>query len=199
MTPSSPTNQSVRYRERKVWFIGSKWIANIIMSWEWQCWKMLFRAMFKIWYSEKRTWFEVILGQIVPCHKLKWICCKHSNDSAQEVEVPGNLAFCRLNSYEGSSSHWGLPPCIMCVQYIGGCSVHWEGGGGKGISWCIRHIPLMNHDIRPMYSWYHPISWTLLTFSSVYSFLHNLNTKWCYTYISEKQVTKTGFIISYRV
>ena len=31
------------------------------------------------------------------------------------------------NSFDQNKSHSGLtalPPCIMCVQYIGGCSVH---------------------------------------------------------------------------
>ena len=33
--------------------------------------------------------FDVILGKIIPCRKLKWICRKHSNDVARQVETPG--------------------------------------------------------------------------------------------------------------
>ena len=32
--------------------------------------------------------FDVIIGHIVPCRKLWWICRKHSNDVAQRVEAP---------------------------------------------------------------------------------------------------------------
>ena len=32
--------------------------------------------------------FEVILGSVLPCRKLRWICRKNSNDVAQ-VEIPG--------------------------------------------------------------------------------------------------------------
>ena len=32
-----------------------------------------------------------------------------------------------------------LSPCKTCVQYIGGCAVHWEGGGGVSIQ-CIERI-----------------------------------------------------------
>ena len=33
--------------------------------------------------------FDVILGSVVPCRKLRWMCRKHSNDVAQQVEMPG--------------------------------------------------------------------------------------------------------------
>ena len=35
--------------------------------------------------------FDVILGQVVPCRKLRWIGRKYSNDVAQQVESPGKL------------------------------------------------------------------------------------------------------------
>ena len=34
--------------------------------------------------------FDVVLGQVVPCRKLKWICRMHSIDLAQQVETKGN-------------------------------------------------------------------------------------------------------------
>ena len=32
--------------------------------------------------------FDIILGQVVLCCKLRWICRKHSNDAARQVETP---------------------------------------------------------------------------------------------------------------
>ena len=32
--------------------------------------------------------FDVILGSVIPCCKLRWMCCKHSNDVTQQVETP---------------------------------------------------------------------------------------------------------------
>ena len=31
--------------------------------------------------------FDVILRQVVPCRKLRWICLKHPNDVARQVET----------------------------------------------------------------------------------------------------------------
>ena len=33
--------------------------------------------------------FDVNLGQVVLCRKLRWICRKHSNDVVQQFETPG--------------------------------------------------------------------------------------------------------------
>ena len=33
--------------------------------------------------------FDLILGSVVPCRKLRQICRKHSNDVVRQVEVPG--------------------------------------------------------------------------------------------------------------
>ena len=33
--------------------------------------------------------FDVIIWSVVPCRKLRWICRKHSNDVARQVEIPG--------------------------------------------------------------------------------------------------------------
>ena len=33
--------------------------------------------------------FDVILESVIPCRKLEWICRKHSNDVARQVETPG--------------------------------------------------------------------------------------------------------------
>ena len=32
--------------------------------------------------------FDIILGQVVLCRKLRWICRKHSNDVARQAETP---------------------------------------------------------------------------------------------------------------
>ena len=34
--------------------------------------------------------FHVMLRNVVPCRKLRWICRKHSNDVARQVETPWN-------------------------------------------------------------------------------------------------------------
>ena len=33
--------------------------------------------------------FDVKLGSVVPCRKLRWISCKHLNDVVCQVEIPG--------------------------------------------------------------------------------------------------------------
>ena len=33
--------------------------------------------------------FDVIVESVVPCRKLRWICCKHSNYVARQVAIPG--------------------------------------------------------------------------------------------------------------
>ena len=37
--------------------------------------------------------FDVILGLVVLCRKLRWICHKHSNDVVRQVEIPGKSTF----------------------------------------------------------------------------------------------------------
>ena len=37
---------------------------------------------------EREYDFDVILGQVVLCRRLRWICCKLSNDVARQVETP---------------------------------------------------------------------------------------------------------------
>ena len=36
--------------------------------------------------------FDVTLGQVVSCHKPRWICCMHSNDVGRQIETPGKSA-----------------------------------------------------------------------------------------------------------
>ena len=33
--------------------------------------------------------YDVILEEVVPCRKLRWICRKHSNDVVRQIETPG--------------------------------------------------------------------------------------------------------------
>ena len=42
--------------------------------------------------------FDVMLGYIVICRKLRWICHKHSNNVVRQVETPGEatLLSCRI-------------------------------------------------------------------------------------------------------
>ena len=35
--------------------------------------------------------FDAILKSVVPCRKLRWICRKHLNDVARQVEIPGHV------------------------------------------------------------------------------------------------------------
>ena len=53
---------------------------------EWMYWKVPARAPSK--YGREHE-FDVIFESVVPCHKLRWICRKHSNDVAQQTEIPG--------------------------------------------------------------------------------------------------------------
>ena len=50
--------------------------------------------------------FDVILEQNVPCRKLMWICRKHSNDVARQVEIPGkSTIFVARQTVEENASH----------------------------------------------------------------------------------------------
>ena len=48
-------------------------------------WKVPFKLCSK---CDREPGFDVILGQAVFCHKLRWICHKHSSDVPQQVETP---------------------------------------------------------------------------------------------------------------
>ena len=53
-----------------------------------QC-KCIEKYQFKLCSKCDREYgFDVTLGQIVLCRKLTWICRKHSNDVARQVETP---------------------------------------------------------------------------------------------------------------
>ena len=41
--------------------------------------------------------FDVILRSIVPCRNLRWICRKHSNDVASQVETPDKATITRCD------------------------------------------------------------------------------------------------------
>ena len=70
---------------------------------EWMYWKVSVELCSK--YDRERH-FDVILGRVIPCCKLwcTWICCKHSNNVARQVETPGNLivSVARHNFHVGS-------------------------------------------------------------------------------------------------
>ena len=40
---------------------------------------------------DRKYGFDVILGKVVLCRKLRWICRKHSNDVARQVETPSKI------------------------------------------------------------------------------------------------------------
>ena len=48
-------------------------------------WKVTVRSMFRKYDGEHG--FELILGQVAPCRKLRGICRKHLNDFARQVQT----------------------------------------------------------------------------------------------------------------
>ena len=52
--------------------------------------------------------FEVILGQAVPCCKLRWICSNHSNGVARQVETQGNSTIFVVRPIHSAAQHYFL-------------------------------------------------------------------------------------------
>ena len=49
--------------------------------------------------------FSVIIGSVLPCNKLRWICRKHSNDVVRQVEIPGKSTILSHDKFTFDAVH----------------------------------------------------------------------------------------------